>query len=97
VFVHAVRHHLGACLVALGGVDVITFSGGIGEKGASIRAAVLAGLDDLGIVLDPALNGAVNGEASLAAAGSKTAIFVVPADEERIVARATAGVLAAQA
>jgi len=47
VFVHAVRHHLGASLVALGGVDVLTFSGGIGEKSASIRAAVCAGLEDL--------------------------------------------------
>jgi acetate kinase len=97
VFVHAVRHHLGACLVALGGVDVVTFSGGIGEKSASIRAAVLAGLEDLGIALDPALNANAAGEASLAAAGSKTAIFIVPADEERIVARATADLLAAQA
>jgi acetate kinase len=94
VFVHAVRHHLGACLVALGGVDVVTFSGGIGEKSASIRAAVCAGLEDLGIALDPALNAAANGEARLSAAGSKAAIFIVPADEERVVARATAELLA---
>jgi acetate kinase len=94
VFVHAVRHHLGASLVALGGVDVLTFSGGIGEKSASIRAAVCAGLEGLGIVLDPALNAAANGEARLSAADSKAAIFIVPADEERIVARATADLLA---
>lgn len=94
VFVHAVRHHLGACLVALGGVDVVTFSGGIGEKAASIRAAVCAGLQDLGIILDPALNMTASGEASLAAAASRASIFVVPADEERIVARATADLLA---
>ena len=94
VFVHAVRHHLGASLVALGGVDVLTFSGGIGEKSASIRAAVCAGLEDLGIVLDPALNASASGEARLSAAGSKAAIFIVPADEERIVARATAELLA---
>jgi acetate kinase len=95
VFVHAVRHHVGACLVALGGVDVVTFSGGIGEKSASIRAAVCAGLEDLGIALDPALNAAAAGEARLSNARSKAAIFIVPADEERIVARATAEVLAA--
>ena len=92
---HAVRHHLGACLVALGGVDVVTFSGGIGEKSASIRAAVCAGLEDLGIALDPALNASAAGEARLSSASSKAAIFIVPADEERIVARATAEVLAA--
>jgi acetate kinase len=95
VFVHAVRHHLGACLVALGGVDVITFSGGIGEKSASIRAAVCAGLEDLGIALDPASNASASGEARLSGAASKVAVYVVPADEERIVARATAELLAA--
>jgi acetate kinase len=97
VFVHAVRHHLGACLVALGGVDVVTFSGGIGEKSATIRAAVCAGLADLGIALDPALNASASGEARLSSAASKAAIYIVPADEERIVARATAELLAAQA
>jgi acetate kinase len=76
-------------------VDVVTFSGGIGEKSASIRSAVCAGLEDLGIALDPAMNASASGEARLSAAGSKAAIFIVPADEERIVARATAGVLAA--
>jgi acetate kinase len=94
VFVHAVRHHLGACLVALGGVDVLTFSGGIGEKSASIRAAVCAGLEDLGIGLDPAANAAAKGETKLSSASSRAAIFIVPADEERIVARATAALLA---
>jgi len=94
VFVHAVRHHVGASLVALGGVDVLTFSGGIGEKSASIRAAVCAGLDDLGLVLDYGLNADARGEARLSAGSSKAAIFIVPADEERIVARATAELLA---
>jgi acetate kinase len=97
VFVHAVRHHLGACLVALGGVDIVTFSGGIGEKSASIRAAVCAGLEGLGIALDPALNAAASGEACVSGAGSQAAIYIVPADEERIVARATAELLAVQA
>jgi acetate kinase len=94
VFVHAIRHHIGACLVALGGVDVLTFSGGIGERSPSIRAAVCSGLEDLGIALDPAVNAAASGETCLSSAASKAAIFVVPADEERIVARATAQLLA---
>jgi acetate kinase len=94
VFVHAVRHHLGACLVALGGVDVLTFSGGIGERSASIRAAVCADLEDLGLALDAALNASASGEANLSSPASKAAIFIVPADEERIVARATAELLA---
>ena len=44
VFVRAIRHYVGAFLLELGGVDVITFSGGIGENSAAIRAAVLKGL-----------------------------------------------------
>jgi acetate kinase len=95
VFIAAVRHHIGACLVALGGVDVVTFSGGIGEKGASIRAAVCAGLEEFGIALDPTLNAAATGvEAKLSKEGSRVPIYIVPADEERIVARATAQLLA---
>lgn len=95
VFVGAVRHHIGACLVALGGIDVLTFSGGIGEKGASIRAAVCAGLEEFGIALDPAVNaGAIGVEANLSKEGSRVPVHVVPADEERIVARATANLLA---
>jgi acetate kinase len=74
---------------------VLTFSGGIGEGSASIRAAVCAGLEDLGLALDPALNAAATGEARLSGATSKAPIFIVPADEERVVARATAELLAA--
>jgi acetate kinase len=95
VFVHAVRHHLGACLVALGGIDVLTFSGGIGEHSAPTRAAVCAGLDDLGISLDQAANAAAHGDARISSPASRAAVYVVPADEERIVARATAEVVAA--
>lgn len=94
VFVHAVRHHLGACLVALGGIDVLTFSGGIGEHGAPIRAAVCAGLEDLGITLDAGRNAAARGETRISSSSSRAAVFVIPADEERIVARATAEVVA---
>jgi acetate kinase len=52
LFVRSVRHYLGAFLLELGGVDVITFSGGIGENSAAIRSAILSGLGELGIVLD---------------------------------------------
>jgi acetate kinase len=94
VFVHGVRHHLGACLVALGGVDVVTFSGGIGEHSAPVRAAVCAGLGDLGLALDERRNAGAVGEARISTDTSRAAIFLVPADEERIVARATREVVA---
>jgi len=93
VFVQAVRHYLGAFLVKLGGLDVITFSGGIGENSAALRSAVCAGLSELGIDLDPARNAAAKGEAVLSPEGARVTILLVPADEERIVARAVAQVV----
>jgi acetate kinase len=96
-FVESIRHYLGAFLVKLGGLDVLTFSGGIGENSAAVRSAVCAGLESLGIELDPTRNAAVGLESQVSADQSYTTILVVPADEERIVARATAEVLTAGA
>jgi acetate kinase len=93
VFVRAVRHYIGAFLVELGGTDVLTFSGGIGENDAAIRADICRGLEAFGMQLDGAANLAAHSEARISAAGSPTAIYVVPADEERIVARAAAELL----
>jgi acetate kinase len=93
VFVGAVRHYLGAFLVRLGGLDVLSFSGGIGENSASVRLAVCAGLAELGILLDPERNAAARGEAVLSPEGARVAVWLVPADEERIVARAVARVV----
>jgi acetate kinase len=94
VFVRAVRHYLGAFLVALGGLDVLSFSGGIGERSGSVRAAVCAGLGELGIRLDPARNAAACGEeAQLSGDAERVKILLLPADEERIVARAAAEVV----
>jgi acetate kinase len=95
VYVRAIRHYVGAFLVELGGCDVLTFSGGIGENSPEIRTAVCRGLEPFGIVLDGEANGRARGEARLSADGSTAAILVVPADEERIVARATAEVVRA--
>jgi acetate kinase len=96
VFVRAVRHYLGAFLVELGGLDVLTFSGGIGENGVEIRTAVCRGLEAFGIRLDEERNAGARGEARISAEGAAVAVFVVPADEERIVARAAAAVIQCQ-
>jgi acetate kinase len=93
VFVRAVRHYIGAFLVDLGGLDALTFSGGIGENDAAIRAAVCRGLEPFGIQLDGAANLAAHAEGRISAAASPAVIYVVPADEERIVARAAASFL----
>jgi acetate kinase len=88
VFVAAVRDWLGAGLVELGGLDGIAFSGGIGENSPTTRAAVLAGLEDIGITVDAAANVAPHrGERAIQAAASRTAIWVIPTNEEFVVAR----------
>jgi len=93
VFVRAIRNYIGAFLVELGGIDVLTFSGGIGENGAATRAAVCKGLGFLGIELDAERNAGARAEALISADSSRVAIYIVPADEERIVARAAAQVV----
>jgi acetate kinase len=89
VFVGDVRRYLGAYLVELGGADAIVFTGGIGENGARTRTAVCAGLGELGIELDAERNAAARGECRVSAAASRIAVWVVPANEELIVARQT--------
>lgn len=87
VFAANVRHYLGAYLVELGGCDVIVFTGGIGENRAAFRARVCANLEELGIVLDPAANAQARGETKISAASSRVEVWVVPTNEEIVVAR----------
>lgn len=89
VYTSAVRHFLGAFLVELGGCDMIAFTGGIGENSGSVRRDVCAGLQELGIVLDAAANEMVTGESPIHDANSRSAIWIVPTNEELIVARQT--------
>lgn len=87
VFVASIRHYLGAYLVELGGADAIVFTGGIGENGVRIRSAVCAGLEWCGIMLAEAANSQAKGECSIGAANSRTQIWVIPTNEEIVVAR----------
>ncbi len=88
VYVASIRHWLGGGIVELGGLDAIGFAGGIGENSPLTRPEVLAGLEDLGIVIDPVKNDAkASGERSIHAASSRVAVWVIPTNEELIVAR----------
>jgi acetate kinase len=89
-FVASIRQYLGSCLTVIGGADAIVFSGGIGENSKLVRSGVCAGMDWAGIVLDEALNQGAQGEARISAAGSRTQIWVVPTNEEIVVARQAA-------
>jgi acetate kinase len=95
VFVRAIRHYLGAFLVELGGLDVLTFSGGIGENSVEVRAAVCEGLEAFGIALDAERNRGLSGEGRISRDGAAVTVLVLPADEEIIVARAVASFLRA--
>lgn len=93
VYVAEIRRQLGSMLVALGGLDALVFTGGIGENGARIRAAVCDGLSELGIALDDSKNASLRGEGRLDASASRAQIWIIPTNEELIVARQTAGAL----
>ncbi|MCE5301923.1 MAG: acetate/propionate family kinase [Planctomycetaceae bacterium] len=93
VFVADVRRYLGACLVELGGADVLVFTGGIGENQSVVRAAVSDGLESLGIAIDPEANRAAKGEAKISVPQSRTQVWVVPTNEEIVVARQAAKLL----
>ncbi len=75
---------------ALNGADAIVFTAGIGENRAEVRAAICADLDQLGIVLDSEKNVATRAtEAVISAANSRVKVFVIPTNEELVVARET--------
>jgi acetate kinase len=93
VYVAEIRRQLGGMLVALGGCDALVFTGGIGEHGAHIRDAVCANLGELGFVLDANKNETAAGESRLDAESSRAQIWIIPTNEELIVARQTVAAL----
>ena len=91
VFCHRARRAIGALYAVLNGADALVFSGGIGENSPAIRARICAELDALGIALDETKNRAARGvQACISAAGARTEVWAVPANEELLVARDTA-------
>src|SRR5207248_1368602 len=89
VFAASVRHYLGAYLVLLGGADAVVFTGGIGENSKTMRQRICAGLDWFGIALDADANGTAKGEARIDAPASRVQLWIMPTNEELIVARQT--------
>ncbi|MFK4788523.1 acetate/propionate family kinase [Microbacterium sp. ZW T5_56] len=90
VYVHRLKHYLGAYLAILGGVDVISFTAGVGENAAAVRAATLAGADWAGIELDPQRNSTRSaGPRVISTDASRVTVLVVPTNEELEIARQT--------
>ena len=91
IFCYRARKYIGAYLAALGGADAVVFAGGIGENSAEIRARICAGLEWAGLHVDAQTNGALVGgrEGRFSAEGSTLEAWVVPTDEELLIARDT--------
>lgn len=89
VFIASIRQYLGGYLTILGGADAIVFSGGIGENSSLIRSGVCRNMNWAGIELDEAKNGSVarGSEAKISTDNSQTQIWVLPTNEEIVVAR----------
>ena len=96
VFCRRVKHYIGAYLAELGGCDAIAFAGGIGENAPSIRRRICDGLDALGIAVDPSRNEQmVDGQqGEISAEGARVKAFVIPTNEELLIARDTFRVVA---
>jgi acetate kinase len=92
LFVYRIGRELGSLAAALGGLDAIVFTAGIGENSALIRAAVCRSAGWLGVALDPVANAA--GGPRVSAAASRTAAWVIPTDEALMIARHTRALLA---
>lgn len=95
VYVASVRQYLGSYLLQLGGADAIVFTGGIGENSATMREAICQDLGWFGIHLDADKNKSGKGETRIEAANSRVQLWIMPTNEELIVARQTAQKLSA--
>jgi acetate kinase len=91
IFCYRARKYIGAYLAAMNGADAVVFTGGIGENSAEVRATICNGLQWLGLELDEERNALhINGhEGLISRAGSKLAAYVIPTDEELLIARDT--------
>ena len=87
MFCYSVRKHVAAMIAALGGVDLLVFTGGIGENDVEARAAICGGLSWLGVSLDPTRNRSV--ENPISEPGSRCAVYVLPSQEDEQIARHT--------
>ncbi|MDP7279815.1 MAG: acetate kinase, partial [Candidatus Poribacteria bacterium] len=92
-YCYGVKKYIGAYTAALGSVDVLAYTGGIGEKSITARSAICDGLSWMGIELNPDKNRQNKPETLISSTDSRVKILIIPANEEFIVARETARLL----
>ena len=95
MFEYSCKKYVGAYMAALGGLDCIVFTAGVGENTPSVRKGVLEGLEAFGIVLDEEKNLQKNDGTihDISAKNSKVKILVIPTNEELVIARETAALV----
>lgn len=93
VYNYRIKKYIGAYAAALGGVDIIVFTGGVGENQASCRAGACEGLEFMGVKLDQEKNKIRGEEAVISAEDSKVKVVVIPTDEELMIASDTMDIL----
>jgi acetate kinase len=94
IFCYRARKYVGAFLAAMGGADAIVFTGGIGENSSDVRARICEGIEWMGLYLDPMRNQqAVGKETLISTDDSKLLAYVIPTDEELLIARDTVRVI----
>ena len=89
VFAYRVRKYIGSYVAAMGGVDAIVFTAGVGENDIYMRDLICSGLEYLGTRIDPAKNNIRGKEKEISVDGSKVKIFIIPTNEELVIARDT--------
>jgi acetate kinase len=90
MFIYRIRKYIGAYTAAMGGVDIIVFTGGVGENGQETREEILAGFEYLGLKCNKEVNDVSRGkEAVISTDDSKVKAMIVPTDEELVIARDT--------
>ncbi|MFD7243297.1 acetate kinase [Streptomyces massasporeus] len=90
IYIHRLKKYIGAYYAVLGRVDAVAFTAGVGENAAPVRAAALAGLEELGLAVDGERNAVRGDEARLISPdGARVAVAVVPTDEELEIATQT--------
>lgn len=93
VFYYRIQKYIGAYMVAMGGLDAIVFTGGIGENEEDARAGILKELEFLGIKVDQEANTVKSEEKEISTPNSSIKAFVIPTNEELVIARATREIL----
>ena len=94
LYAYRLKKYVGAYAAAMGGLDVLVFTAGVGENSPEMRAAACEGLGFLGIEIDAGSNKNARGvEADIGAPGARVRVLVVPTDEERLIADQTVAVV----